>query len=191
LPGGLIGYKFAIVLTVLLALSILVGGVLLFIGYQEVKKAQQNAVFDAKSLSTTLLWLEAEGGKVTEVDAKKNEVMSKEAMEKLSRTLAGAEAKQVQWQVTVGSVTPAAVTVQSPSLGSGYPLTFGLVAARSSSDAAEQPDGLVLPITAEQSRKLIAGQPITITGRVRTCYAKRSGANLAFTLVVSEARVVD
>jgi hypothetical protein len=135
--------------------------------------------------------MEVQGGKVTEEDANKNEVLSKEAMEKLSRTLAGAEGKQVQWQATVESVAPAAVTLQSPSLRSGYPLTFGLVAAKPSPEAAEQPQGLVLPITAEQSRKLVAGQPITFTGRVRTCRAERSGANLAFTLVVSEAGVVD
>jgi hypothetical protein len=197
--GGWIGYKCAWLLTVLLGLAILVAGVLIFINYQQENKPQEdgvkNAVFDPHSLDTTLHWMTVQGSKVTEADAKQNEVLSKEALEALSRTLATAEGNPVQWQATVASVGPAAVTVQSPSLGSGYALTFQLVALRRVTSDPEQRPGLVLPISPEQSRNLIAGQMISFTGRVSACRVERasgtSGNNLAFTLVVSEARVVD
>jgi hypothetical protein len=189
--GGLIGYKFAIVFTALLGVAIIAFAVLIYLGSEMGKKAREDAAFDPKSLSTTLLWMEAQGGKVTEVEAKKNEVMSKDALEAANRTLAGAEGKQVQWQSTVESVSPTTVTLQRPSMGSGYSFTFDLVAAKASPEGAEPPHGLALPITAEQSRKLTAGQTINFTGRVRTCRADRSGGNLAFALVVSEARVAD
>jgi hypothetical protein len=189
--GGVIGYKCAALLSILLVIALLVGGVLLYIGHETLEDAKKKAVFDPKSLSATLLWMESQGEKVMEVDAKKNEILSKEARQELSRTLARAEGNQVQWQAKVASVAPAAVTLQGPSMGPGCALTFKVIAAGQLPAGPAQPGGPVLPVTTEQSRRLVAGQTITFTGRVLTCRAERSGTNLAFTLVVSEARVVD
>jgi hypothetical protein len=193
--GAWFGYKFAKLLTALLVLTVVVFGLLVFLGWQHQKKteeeARKNAAFDPKSLTTTLLWMEVQGQKVTEVDGKKNEVLSKEAFEELGRTLARAEGAQVEWQATVASVNPDSVALNGPSIGSGHSLRFEVVAGTRDPQAAQQPQGLALPITPEQSRRLAAGQTITFTGRVQACRAERAAGGLAFTLIVSEARVVD
>ncbi len=189
--GAYVGYRFALVLTGLLVLALLVGGVLLFVHYQKAKQAQEEAVFDPNSLETTVLWLQARNQKVREVDQKNNQVLSKEALEGVNRELARAEGAEVKWQALVESVGPDAVTLQGPSVASGLSLTFEMTTetARPAGQAGARP--LVLPITPERGRNLARGQAVQFTGRVLVCRAERSGGGLTFTLVVAEARLAE
>jgi hypothetical protein len=189
--GAYVGYRFALVLTGLLVLALLVGGVLLFVHYQKAKQAQEEAVFDPNSLETTVLWLQARNQKVREIDQKNNQLLSKEALEEVNRELARAEGARVKWQAVVESVSPNAVTLQGPSTASGLSLTFVLTTdkARPAAPAGARP--LVLPITPERGRGLARGQAVPFTGRVLACRAERSSGGLTFTLVVAEARLAD
>jgi hypothetical protein len=194
--GYAIGYKFALFFQILLGVAVIGFGVLVFIGYQVNKKAEEQAVFDPHSLSTTLLWLKAEGQKVAEVDQKKNEVLSKEALEGLSRKLAGVEGTQVCWEAPVESVRPSAVTLQSSALqssASSVTLRCEVIADKQypATAQAEPAAPGVLPVTPEQGRRLAAGHPVAFSGRILACKAERSVESLVITLRVAEARVAD
>jgi hypothetical protein len=195
--GYLIGHKCGPLLNVLFVL-----GLVLFYGLsmsgtlpdlggnKKAAEEMKNAAFDAKSLDKTLLWLEAEGVKVTEIDKKKNEVLSQEAFKELTDKLAKVVGSEVQWQAKVKSVNSKTVVLEDRSLGSGLALKFEVIAAGAALKAT-QDDPFALPITVEQSRKLGAGDVVQFFGRIFACRAERTGDSLTFTLTVSEAKLVE